>query len=131
VQGLLPEARAYLVAQPWPGNVREFKNTLTRAMILAERPWLEVQDFRRATKNGEGPGSESESNVTAGFTLVEVVSRTVARVERAHIESTLTLHRGNRTATAAALGINRKTLFYKMRSLGLQDANGETDTPED
>jgi DNA-binding NtrC family response regulator len=49
------------------------------------------------------------------------VARTVTRVERAAIEATLNRHRGSRTATAEALGINRKTLFNKMRSYGLSD----------
>jgi DNA-binding NtrC family response regulator len=86
-------------------------------MILCDGPLLQVSDLRRlSTTASQGArGAEAE-------TLADAVARTTTRVERACIESTLARHRGNRTATAAALGINRKTLFYKMRAYGLTDS---------
>jgi DNA-binding NtrC family response regulator len=124
IEGLLPEAREYLAAQPWPGNVRELKNTLKRAMILADGAWLQLSDFHRFSPVG-GPAATNDALSAEGLTLAETVARTVSRVERAQIETALAQYRGNRTATAEALGINRKTLFYKMRTFGLVEPSQE------
>jgi len=120
--GVSPEAQRVLAGHEWPGNIRELENILKRAMILAEGPVLQVEDLPcplGRSSGGSGP-----------ITLADAVGRATTRVERSLIETTLAQYRGNRTATADVLGINRKTLFYKMRAHGLIDADRDEDSTE-
>jgi DNA-binding NtrC family response regulator len=116
VTGISCEAMNHLATQDWPGNVRELENTLRRAMVYAEGPVLQLTDVRQPV-----PWSSTQVADCARLTLNETVSRATGRIERALIQATLGQQRGNRMATAAALGIDRKTLFRKMRQYGLAD----------
>ena len=100
------EALDRLLSAAWPGNVREMRNVLERAMILArEVGQIGVEhlpaDLRRA-------GAERRHQPLA-----------LAEVERVHIEKTLKFHGGNRTRSAQELGISRATLINKIKSYGL------------
>ncbi len=99
-----------LLRYRWPGNLRELRNVLERAMILgrgARRIALEhlPPEVRRASGAG-----------VAGH-----VPKTLAEVERLHIEHTLRVHNQNRTRTALELGISRATLINKIRAYGLHE----------
>ena len=96
-----------LLSAPWPGNVREMRNVIERAMILARgQPQIGVEhlptDFRRA-----GAGERRHQPLT------------LADVERAQIERALRHHGGNRTRAAQELGISRATLINKIKSYAL------------
>jgi DNA-binding NtrC family response regulator len=121
------EARNVLLAHDWPGNVRELENTLRRAMILAEDGVLRASDLPpRLT----GDVKRAASGSNRAPTLAEAVGRAVERLERGLIQATLAEQKGNRTATAEVLDINRKTLFNKMRAYGLM-AESETGSDDD
>lgn len=129
IRGVSDAVRDQLMAHDWPGNVRELENVLQRAMILAEGPLIEVSHLlagigrRMATRLGD-PGAVDP--ILPG-SLDDLVRRATDRVERALIENTLAQCRGNRTKTAAALGISRRTLFSKLKRWELVSA----DEPED
>jgi DNA-binding NtrC family response regulator len=122
VRSISPEARRLLTAHDWPGNVRELENTLQRAMLLAEGTSLQAGDLPPRIR-GEMPGEPSGSAQVGRLTLVEAVRRSTERIERTWIQSALAEHHGNRTAAAEALGINRKTLFNKLREYGMAPAD--------
>jgi len=109
-------------AHPWPGNVRELENAVRYAMIMAEGATLKPEQFPSLQE----PASQAEA-VGAVTSLADLVARSTERVERTAIQATLKRHRGNRTATAIALGIGRRTLFTKMRLLGLVEAEAVDD----
>jgi DNA-binding NtrC family response regulator len=101
------EALQRLLGYAWPGNVREMRNVLERALILAhgaraiEPEHLPADLARRSAEPArQGP-----------VTLEEV--------ERRHIERTLRRHDGNRTRAAAELGISRATLITKIKVYAL------------
>jgi DNA-binding NtrC family response regulator len=101
------EALERLLAAPWPGNVREMRNVLERAMILARgqgQIGLEhlPPDLRRA---GTGSGRHQ--------------AQSLADVEKAQIERALRHHGGNRTRAAKELGISRATLINKIKVYSL------------
>ncbi len=122
VTAMAPEARNLLLAHTWPGNVRELENTLRRALVLAEDGTLRARDLPPRIR-GDAPGASGNDGV---LTLAEAVSRATERVERAIIESTLREQGGNRTTAAEVLGIDRRTLYRKMKLYGLAGAdNGE------
>lgn len=124
--GFSPEARSALVSYDWPGNVRELENALRRAVIFSDGLVVQVSDLPRRLNAVAVPPVNRPSEATA---LSDVVGRTVERIERTLIETTLKQYHGNRSATADALGINRKTLFNKLRLYGFVDARQE-DRPD-
>ena len=101
-----------LVAAPWPGNVREMRNVLERAMILARgQQAIGVEhlpaDLRQ--RGGKGDGAADK----------RYQPQSLADVERQQIERTLRHHDGNRTRAALELGISRATLINKIKLYSL------------
>lgn len=103
---------------PWPGNLRELKNHLRRAVLFAEGQELRVSDLSAAILKfqfeEEPNGRSSTGN---GWTLAEQVSRS----ERDLVEQALKANGNNRTRTAKALGVSRVGLYKKLRRLGLMN----------
>ncbi|MDB4917083.1 MAG: hypothetical protein JWM95_4727 [Gemmatimonadetes bacterium] len=102
------EALEVIVRYPWPGNVRELRNILERALIQARG-----QNSLRVTHlAAEVRGIGDDASLPH-------VSRSLAEVEREHIERTLRAHAANRTRAARELGISRATLIKKIREFEL------------
>ena len=100
------EALDRLLSASWPGNVREMRNVLERAMILARGAGqIGVEHLPADLRRGS---SERRHQPLA-----------LAEVERVHIEKTLRFHGGNRTRSAQELGISRATLINKIKVYGL------------
>ncbi len=92
----------------WPGNIRELRNVLERAMIMARgQEEIGMQHL---------PGDVREA---VSGTVDHHVPKSLEEVERTHIERTLRAHAGNRTHTARELGISRATLIKKIKVFGL------------
>jgi transcriptional regulator with PAS, ATPase and Fis domain len=110
------EALDCLQSASWPGNVREMRNVLERAMILARgAAQIGVEhlpaDLRRGGgAAGGGGGGGGDRRHTA---------LTLAAVERQQIERALRFHGGNRTRAAQELGISRATLINKIKAYAL------------
>jgi two-component system response regulator AtoC len=102
------EALELIGSYPWPGNVRELRNVLERALLLARGTSTVLPAHLPAEVRGAGDDLS-----------VPHVSRTLAEVERAHIDRTLRAHSANRTRTARELGISRATLIKKIREYEL------------
>lgn len=96
-----------LVRYPWPGNQREMRNVLERAMIAARgAPAVDLGHLPQEVRDPVGFDGE-------------YVPRTLADLEQLHIERTLRRHRQNRTHAAIELGISRATLIKKIKEYGL------------
>ena len=104
-------ALAHLATQRWPGNVRELENTIERAVILAAGDILEVADVA-------GPRAPAAGAAFATFVGDHVP--TLDELERAHILKVLELCENQKTKAAQMLGINRTTLWKKLRQYGLE-----------
>ena len=102
------EALDVIGRYPWPGNIRELRNVLERALIQARGESVVGVSNLPAEVRGLGGAASSPH-----------VSRSLADVERTHIERTLRAHAANRTRTARELGISRATLIKKIREFGL------------
>ncbi|HEX2679116.1 MAG TPA: sigma-54 dependent transcriptional regulator, partial [Polyangiales bacterium] len=103
-------ALAHLASQPWPGNVRELENTIERAVILAAGEVLDVADVAGPRPTVSGATFSTFSGDTVP---------TLDELERAHILKVLELCEGQKTKAAQLLGINRTTLWKKLRQYGL------------
>ncbi|HEX4934111.1 MAG TPA: helix-turn-helix domain-containing protein, partial [Gemmatimonadaceae bacterium] len=98
-----------LLRYAWPGNIRELRNVLERAMILARGDeFIREKHLPMEVRDASGLGVEHH------------VPRTLEEVERAHIDRTLRAHDANRTRAAKELGISRATLIKKIREYGLR-----------
>ena len=125
-----PEAHAKLREYNWPGNVRELENIIERAMILAKGAPLAAGhlDFgRRAqatTPHQSGsmpvpvaaPGATPVAAADDGKSLAERLLDS----ERKEIVAAVEKSRGNIASAARTLGINRSTLYYRLRKHGLE-----------
>ncbi|MCG8294762.1 sigma-54 interaction domain-containing protein [Pseudomonas entomophila] len=104
------EAQALLGRHAWPGNIRELRNVLERATLLADQPRLGVQEL----KNALGPLSP----VAVEANQLDY-REACARFERGLIVDALARHAGNVPEAAQALGLGRSTLYKKMVALGI------------
>src|SRR6185436_4281390 len=108
---LTDAAVAFLAAQPWPGNVRELENTIERAVILAAGDVIDVADV--AGPRRPGPSLPGLTTFTGDHVP------TLDELERTHILRVLELCEGQKTKAASMLGINRTTLWKKLRQYGI------------
>jgi DNA-binding NtrC family response regulator len=112
VEGFSDEAMAALHAYSWPGNVRELQNVVERAVLLGKHSTIMPDDLPR------------ELTIMAPAVVPSNAGRTLKEAlegpERQIILDTLQQHNWNRNETAAQLGINRTTLYKKMKKLGLE-----------
>ncbi len=104
-------AMDHLKAQEWPGNIRELRHTIERAVLVAPRPVLTARDFRDVAAM-EAPGSARDP-------LPPVGSMTLDQVERAMIVKSLRHHAGNLTRVAESLGMSRPALYRRIEKHGI------------
>ena len=116
VKGLSAPVAAKLLAYDWPGNVRELSNCMERAVALTRYDELGVDDLPdKLVKHVASRVVVTADDVSELVTLEEVEKRYVLRV--------LETLKGNKTAAARTLGIERKTLYRKLESWGVKDAD--------
>ncbi|WP_102798183.1 sigma-54-dependent transcriptional regulator [Bowmanella denitrificans] len=106
---LHPSALAQLQDYHWPGNIRELRHTLERAVILSQSQILEGEDFQLTSK-AKLPQPDTQAAV-ATFNLEEL--------ERQAVEGALKAHRYNISHAAKALGLTRAALYRRMEKHGL------------
>jgi transcriptional regulator with GAF, ATPase, and Fis domain len=105
---IVPDALDILMSHDWPGNVRELENVIERAVILSPGPELRV--LPREPNNRASAGQSSGNH------------QTLEEVEREHILATLKETKwvlGGPGGAARRLGINRSTLQFRMKKLGI------------
>jgi transcriptional regulator with PAS, ATPase and Fis domain len=133
--GLLPpelsaSALALLEAQPWRGNIRELRNVLEQAAMRSESLRIEVEQLQAVLQETgvhplEMSPQETAKQPQAVALLVAnpsgerigSLSGQLAAMEWQVIQAALQTHRGNKSATAKALGISRATLYSRLKSV--------------
>ena len=103
------EAMEYLRRQPFPGNVRELKNLVERAILMSGKSVLIAQDFQLA--NNIFPAS---------FKPIPTTAMTLDEAERVRIVEAMEKYDGNMTQVAASLGISRQALYRRLEKYGLK-----------
>jgi DNA-binding NtrC family response regulator len=112
---IAPEALERARAYPWPGNVREVRNRVERAVALADGRVLTLHDLFPEEAAREG----ATAHEAAGAPQAERLADARAAAEAAHIRRMLEETGRNIGVTARRLGISRTTLWEKMRTYGL------------
>ncbi len=109
---LSPEAEQRLLAHRFPGNVRELRNAIERAVILARGGVIHPAQLPPTmTAQPDAEQAVSDGDIRPGTTVHDM--------ERELVVKTLAAHDGNRTHTAKALGMSRRALLYKIKRYGL------------
>ena len=115
VKGFSEQATTLLMKYDWPGNVRELENVCERAIIMARGTVIIPEDIVLSVGDkNKAPGfiNQSEQNLP--------LKQIVADVERQVILKALQDSNWCRTSAAKALGINRRSLYAKIKELGLE-----------
>jgi DNA-binding NtrC family response regulator len=142
VAGCSGETLALLTAFDWPGNVRQLENTVYRAIVLADAPFLQPHDFPAISGLSSPPVGEvdrGDSRETQGVpaagsvfdlpplpqTPIRILDerghlRTLEEIERDLILHAIEVYAGHMSEIARRLGIGRSTLYRKVREQGLE-----------
>ena len=112
LKGFTPRAMEEMLRYRWPGNVREMKNVIERAVVLAGGEYVDHEDLVLSSLKTAGD-TESGSMVMSGTREFEPTS--LAEMESEHIRRTLDATGWNKSRAASILGIERSTLDRKIR----------------
>jgi len=119
VQRFAPAALDALQRHRWPGNVRELRNVVRRAVLHAKGQEVERDDVRPLLGEASGAGAV-QSRTGGGRTLKEIAADAAQAAEREAISEALKDARGNQAAAARALRTDYKTLWVKLKQLGIR-----------
>jgi DNA-binding NtrC family response regulator len=104
VSGISRNGMEKLAKYSWPGNIRELQHCMEKAVILSERPRLDPSDFQFYSRPESSPALQS-------FNLEENEKKLIAQAMRRFA--------GNISQASRELGINRSTLYDKIKKYGL------------
>jgi two-component system, NtrC family, response regulator AtoC len=113
IEGVSPEAARQLQAYDWPGNIRELRNVIERAMVLEEQDRLTPANLALGEDSAQPlSAASSPSPSRAGMSLEET--------EKSMLAEALQKAGGNQTQAAHILGISRDTLRYRIKKFNLK-----------
>jgi two-component system NtrC family response regulator len=110
-ESITTRAMEWLRSQSWPGNIRQLRQVIERAVLMRGSRELDVDDFL-AVRDGE-------SRPSAPGTLPDAGTMTLDEIEKAMIEKSLRHYDGNVSRAAEALGLSRAALYRRLEKYGL------------
>ncbi len=122
VTGFADDALSALERYQWPGNVRELQNVIERAVLLGKDNMITMADLPTEIRGAVGI-------ITGSSGGQRTLKEALEGPERQIIREVLEVNNWNRNATADQLGINRTTLYKKMKRLGLEDSQLGVQSP--
>jgi Nif-specific regulatory protein len=126
VRGFDPSAIGALTAYSWPGNVRELENVVERAIIVARSADVTASDLdfgqraQRMQAAGTTPQGAPAQLAPATGSGPKPLQARLQEQEKNEIVAAIERERGSIAGAARALGINRSTLYYRLRKHGLE-----------
>ena len=119
IQALTPEARDMLMAMDWPGNIRQLRNFIERAVVLCKGKLIDAEIIRSAQgcEGGEElkePIYQSEPSQDVGL---------ISKIEKDLIRKLLIETNGDKQEVAKRLGISTTTLWRRMKKFSLEETN--------
>ena len=118
------EAKVFLIENTWKGNVRELENSIERAVVMCTTTTIQLSDFliyssEEGLLNSESVGlsaTEAESGVQIFRLKVQKTLPELQEVVQKYIEFAVSRNGGAKDRTAKEIGIDRKTLYRKMKN---------------
>jgi two-component system, NtrC family, response regulator AtoC len=118
IQGISPEAAQALVAHDWPGNIRELRNAIERAMVLEDTQWVSSLSLGL----GSGEANLAHPAEPKPPSTPELNGMSLEEAEKTLLLNALQRAGWNQTRTAQLLSISRDTLRYRMKKYNLRSA---------
>lgn len=118
IEGFAPETQELLLAYDWRGNLRELLNVVKRTVLLSEGPLVQAADLPEEIRNL--PLRETTSGIAPGQAEGQDAQTLKEQHERQMITQALARTKNNRTRAARLLGIDRKTLYNKMKLYNME-----------
>jgi transcriptional regulator with PAS, ATPase and Fis domain len=118
-----PEALGLLMSYSWPGNIRELRNILERAVIIAREGGLSAHHFPPGFHLPRRMQAAAQERVPVPAGLTFEPGRPLQEMEEAYIRLTLKHTNNNRMRTAEILGISLRTLYKRLSEFAKADAN--------
>jgi DNA-binding NtrC family response regulator len=128
---LTKEALTTLERYDWPGNIRELKNAIERAMVLCRGDEVGVGDLPEEVVKGAPvlpKSGDGESDLGMNETDFREAKR---KFEIAYLRRQLGAHRWNISRTAATIGLHRQSLQERLRELGIRRPGQELHEEDD
>lgn len=112
IKGLTPKAKGFLKNHEWPGNVREVKNLMERAVLFADQSLI---DFDAVCLDGQKayPDYSFVVNISANGPGMDEINRMI-------IEKALNMSKGNQVKAAKLIGLSRSSLRYRIKKYNIQ-----------
>jgi len=112
IHSISPEALSRLRSHPWPGNIRELKNVMRRAVLLTDKETIQPENIEFLIKNPESAGRDIPG-------LDGPYNLSLSEIEKAAIKKVLNITGGNKSRAAAVLKIDYSTLLRKLKNYGI------------
>lgn len=119
VKGFSKEAIQKLENHEWKGNVRELENAIERAVVLSTSDILQSEDLPTEDVFRKESSSDSESSPKKGLSFEDDKPVTLDELSKKYIQHIFDKNGGAKEQTAKDLGIDRKTLYRKLKEMNL------------
>ncbi|SER21405.1 sigma-54 dependent transcriptional regulator [Amphritea atlantica] len=117
ISGIKPQVLDLIQSLPLPGNIRELRNIIERAVLLADQDGVIEPQHMPGYETSSLPVTPLEQELENGASLKDIMGRLEARVIARHLQR----HNGNQTRTADALGVSRRSLVEKLGRYDLRE----------
>lgn len=114
-----PETMRFLMNQQWPGNIRQLRHAVQKAMIFSSGTALTVRDFAELDSP---PGAEITENQVDMLPFREARERLISGFTTRYLTRALAQHHGNVTAAARSIGLERQHFQKLMRAHGIMSS---------
>jgi two-component system response regulator PilR (NtrC family) len=122
ISGISSEGMAQLRRFGWPGNIRELRNAMERAVALEQGKTISLESLPETVREAKGGGASDPSGKEREIPFEGVeLDNILGDVERRYLELALQRTAGNRTQAAELLGMSYRSFRYRLEKFGLDD----------
>lgn len=114
------QALRWLQGQSWPGNIRQLRHVIERALLVSGKDTLEMEDFELTMAMDMEMDARPDSRLEGREVLPQVGAMTLDDIEKAMIIKAMAHHDGNISRVAEALGLSRAALYRRFEKYGIK-----------